>query len=152
MISDKGEYIIMDMNKAFFLRKEDRAPEWHVIDAKDETLGRLATRIADLLRGRGKAYYTSHTDSGDYVVVTNCDKFKVTGDKLESKEYVRYSGWRSGRKVRTLKEMLEKHPTQVIRQAVKGMLPKNRLSNQLITKLKCYTGTEHPHTAQVKAS
>ena len=142
----------MDMNKAFFLRKEDRAPEWHVIDASGQTLGRLATQIADLLRGRGKAYYTPHTDSGDYVVVTNCTKFKVTGDKMDDKQYVRYSGWRSGRKVRSLKEMLEKHPTDVIRKAVLGMLPKNRLSNKMITKLKVYTGSEHPHKAQVKAS
>lgn len=142
----------MDMNKAFFLRNEDRAPEWHVIDATDLTLGRLATRIADLLRGRGKAYFTSHTDSGDYVVVTNCTKFKVTGDKLKAKEYVRYSGWRSGRKVRTMEEMIEKHPTQIIRKAVHGMLPKNKLSNKIIMKLKLYTGDEHPHEAQVNTS
>lgn len=139
----------MDMNKAFFLRKEDRAPKWHVIDATDQTLGRLATRIADLLRGRGKAEYTPHTDSGDYVVVTNCTKFVVTGSKLEDKEYVRYSGWRSGRKVRTLKEMIAKHPEDVIRKAVQGMLPKNRLSSQVLSKLKLYTGAEHPHIAQV---
>lgn len=140
----------MDMNKTFFLRKEDRAPEWHVIDATDQTLGRLATQVADLLRGRGKAIFTPHTDCGDYVVITNCKKINVTGDKLKAKEYVRYSGWRSGRKVRSLEEMLEKHPTQVIRKAVLGMLPKNRLSNQIITKLKVYTGSEHPHEAQVK--
>ncbi|MGD1997355.1 MAG: 50S ribosomal protein L13, partial [Candidatus Dependentiae bacterium] len=101
------------MNKTFFLRKEDRAPEWHHINAEGETLGRLAVRVADLLRGRNKANYTPHTDSGDYVVVTNCTKINVTGNKLEDKEYVRYSGWRSGRKVRSLKEMLELHPTQV---------------------------------------
>ena len=139
----------MDMNKTFFLRKEDRQPEWHVIDATDLTLGRLATRVTDLLRGRGKAYFTPHTDCGDYVVITNCTKINVTGDKMTDKQYVRYSGWRSGRKVRSLAEMLEKHPTDVIRKAVLGMLPKNRLSNQIITKLKVYTGAEHPHTAQV---
>ena len=139
----------MDMNKTFFLRKEDRAPEWHVIDAEGETLGRLAVRVANLLRGRDKANYTPHTDSGDYVVVTNCTKIHVTGNKMDDKEYVRYSGWRSGRKVRSLKEMLEKHPTDVIRKAVKGMLPKNRLSSAILGKLKVYTGSEHPHQAQV---
>lgn len=140
----------MDMNKAFFLRKEDRAPEWHLVDAEGETLGRLAVRVADLLRGRDKAIYTPHTDSGDYVVVTNCTKIVVTGNKMDDKEYVRYSGWRSGRKVRSLKEMLEKHPTQVIRKAVLGMMPKNKLSNASIMKLKVYVGSEHPHAAQLK--
>lgn len=140
----------MDMNKAFFLRKEDRAPEWHLVDAEGETLGRLAVRVADLLRGRNKAIYTPHTDSGDYVVVTNCTKIVVTGNKMDDKEYVRYSGWRSGRKVRSLKEMLEKHPTQVIRKAVLGMMPKNKLSNASIMKLKVYVGSEHPHAAQLK--
>jgi len=139
----------MDMNKAFFLRKEDRAPQWHVVDATDQVLGRLAVQIANLLRGRGKAGYTPHTDTGDYVVVLNCAKFAVTGSKLEDKEYVRYSGWRSGRKVRTLKEMIAKHPEEIIRKAVRGMLPKNKLSSQVLSKLKLYTGSEHPHKAQI---
>lgn len=139
-----------DMNKTFFLRKEDRAPQWHVIDATDQTLGRLATRVADMLRGRDKAVYTPHTDGGDYVVITNCKKINVTGNKMQDKEYVRYSGWRSGRKVTSLRDMLEKHPTDVIRQAVKGMLPKNKLSAQVLDKLKIYEDAHHPHQAQVK--
>jgi len=139
----------MNMNKAFFLRKEDRKPQWHVIDAKEQILGRLATRIANVLRGKDKAIYTPHTDSGDYVVVVNCEKISVTGNKLKEKEYVRYSGWRGGRKVRTLEEMLEKHPTDVIRLAVARMLPKNRLSSKILKKLKIYTGENHPHSAQL---
>lgn len=137
------------MNKTFFLRKEDRAPKWHVVDATDQVLGRLATRVADLLRGRGKAEFTPHTDAGDYVVVTNCDKIKLTGDKWDQKEYVTYSGWRSGRKVRTAKEMLGREPEAIVRHAVRGMLPKNKLSSKVLLKLKVYTGDSHPHKAQV---
>ena len=139
----------MDMNKAFFLRQEDRAPKWHVIDAQGQRLGRLATQVTDLLRGRGKAIYTRHIDTGDYVVVINCAKVEFTGNKLEEKEYVRYSGWRSGRKVRTLKEMMEKQPTEVMRLAVDGMMPRNKLSARYMSKLKVYAGSEHPHLAQV---
>jgi len=138
------------MNKAFFLRKEDRAPEWHVIDAEGQTLGRLATQVATLLRGRHKPTYTAHTDSGDYVVILNCDKFKVTGNKMLGKEYVSYSGWRGGKKVTSLRDKLAKHPTDIIMLAVKGMLPRTALGRQILTKLKCYTGNEHPHIAQVK--
>ena len=139
----------MDMNKAFFLRKEDRAPKWHVIDAKGKILGRLATQIADTLRGKDKACYTPHTDCGDYVVVVNADKVVLTGRKLNQKEYISYSGYLSGKKVTLAKDMLQKHPTKVLQLAVKRMLPKNRLSRQMIKKLKMYTGTEHPHKAQV---
>jgi large subunit ribosomal protein L13 len=138
----------MDMNKAFFLRKEDRAPKWWVVDAQDMVLGRLATKIAHRLRGKDKVTHTPHTDGGDYVVVLNADKIKLTGNKLEDKEYRRYTGWMGGYKVRTAKEMLQKHPTQLIEKAVKGMLPKNTLSRQIIKKLKVYTGTTHPHEAQ----
>ena len=140
---------MIDMNKAFFLRTEDRQPQWHVIDATGQTLGRLSTEIATLLRGRHKPTYTSHTDSGDYVVVLNCDKFVVTGNKMLGKEYVSYSGWRSGKKVTCLKNKLAAHPTDIIMLAVKGMLPRNNLSRQIIDKLKLYTGNTHPHTAQV---
>ncbi len=140
----------MDMNKSFFLRKEDRAPRWRVIDAKDKILGRLSTQIADILRGKDKPEYTPHTDCGDYVVVLNASKIQLTGDKWEQKEYVSYSGWRSGRKVKTAKEMLERHPDQIVRMAVKRMLPKNKLSDQMINKLKIYLDDNHPHEAQVK--
>lgn len=139
----------MSMNKVFFLRKEDKAPKWHVIDAEGQVLGRLATQIADTLRGKNKPYYTPHTDCGDYVVVINADKIALTGNKWEDKEYVRYTGWISGRKVTTAEEMREKHPTRIIEHAVKGMLPKNKLNREIIKKLKVYAGAEHPHKAQV---
>ncbi|MDQ5890323.1 MAG: large subunit ribosomal protein [Candidatus Dependentiae bacterium] len=143
---------MIDMNKTFFLRVEDRAPEWHVIDAEGQTLGRLATQIATLLRGRHKPTYTAHTDGGDYVVVLNADKFKVTGNKMLGKEYVSYSGWRGGKKVVSLKNKLAAHPTDIIRLAVKGMLPRTSMGRQVIDKLKVYTGNIHPHTGQVKQS
>jgi len=141
---------MIDMNKTFFLRVEDRAPQWHVIDATGQTLGRLATEVATLLRGRHKPTYTAHTDSGDYVVVINADKFVVTGNKMLGKEYVSYSGWRSGKKVTNLRDKLAKHPTDIIRLAVKGMLPRTSLGRQIFTKLKVYTEATHPHTAQIK--
>ena len=139
----------MDMNKTFFLRKEDNKPAWKIIDAKDRVLGRLATQIADMLRGKDKPVYTPHSDAGDYVVVINADKVKLTGDKLTDKEYDRYSGYMGGYKVRTAKEMLEKHPTHLVEHAVKGMLPKNKLSRAMLKKLKVYAGSEHPHQAQL---
>ncbi len=140
----------MDMNKSFVLKKEARAPKWRLIDAEGKILGRLATEVADALRGKDKAIYTPHTDGGDYVVIVNADKVKLTGDKLKGKQYVRYTGWFSGQKTLSLQEMFEKHPTRVIEKAVKGMLPKNKLSSQVIKKLKVYTGTEHPHKAQLQ--
>ncbi|MDQ5940543.1 MAG: large subunit ribosomal protein [Candidatus Dependentiae bacterium] len=139
---------MIDMNKAFFLRVEDRAPEWHVIDAEGLTLGRLSTQIATLLRGRHKPQYTAHTDSGDYVIVLNCDKFIVTGNKMLGKEYISYSGWRGGKKVVTLQNKLAAHPTDIIRLAVKGMLPRTSMGRQVIDKLKLYTGDTHPHIGQ----
>lgn len=139
----------MDMNKTFFIRKEDCKAEWHVIDASDKILGRLATEIAELLRGKQKSVFSPHANCGDYVVVTNCEKVKLTGNKMKDKEYKRYSGWRSGLKVRTTEEMMEKHPTDIIRLAVKRMLPKNRLSREILKRLKIYVGNEHPHQAQV---
>lgn len=139
----------MDMNKTFFLAKEDRAPKWHVIDATDRVLGRMSTEIADILRGKTKAGYTPHTDSGDYVVVINCEKVKLTGNKWEGKIYPFFSGWRSGLKEVKAKDILKKDPTMIIKLAVKRMLPKNKLSSQIFTKLKVYAGSEHPHKAQI---
>ncbi len=139
----------MDMNKSFVLRNEDRAPKWRVIDAEGKVLGRLSTQIAEILRGKDKPEFTRHTDSGDYVVVINCEKIVLTGNKWEDKTYARYSGWRSGLKETSAKDMLIKHPTDIIRLAVKRMLPKNRLSGQVISKLKIYVGPTHPHTAQI---
>ena len=121
---------------------------WYVVDADGQTLGRLATRIADTLRGKGKAQYTPHVDTGDFVVVVNAEKVMVTGNKLDQKRYYRHSGYPGGLRSRTLREQLERRPTEVIRKAVKGMLPKNRLARRQLTKLKVYAGPDHPHEAQ----
>jgi large subunit ribosomal protein L13 len=121
---------------------------WYVVDADGQTLGRLATRIADTLRGKDKAQYTPHVDTGDFVVVVNAEKVRVTGNKLDQKRYYRHSGYPGGLRSRTLREQLERRPTEVIRKAVKGMLPRNRLARQQLNKLKVYAGPEHPHEAQ----
>lgn len=139
----------MSMNRAFFLKKEARKPQWRVIDAEGKVLGRLATQIADILRGKDRAYYTPHTDAGDYVVVINADKIVLTGNKWEDKTYERYSGWIGGLKVLTASQVHAKHPDRLVEQAVKRMLPKNTLSRYLMRKLMIYAGAEHPHTAQV---
>ena len=139
----------VDMNSAFYLKKEENLhPKWRVIDAKGQVLGRMATEIADILRGKDKPYFTPHTDSGDYVVVINASQVVLTGNKMENKEYAHYTGWIGGRKVTTAKELLAKHPDRVITLAVKGMLPKNILSRYLLRKLRVYPGNEHPHLAQ----
>ncbi len=139
----------MDMNKAFFLRKEDRQPKWHLIDAEGKILGRLATEIADLLRGKGKPTYTPHTADGDYVVVINAEKVKLTGSKATDKMYQRVTGWRGNKKEYTAKEVFAKHPTRIIEHAVLGMLPKNTLGRLVQRNLKLYAGKDHPHEAQI---
>jgi large subunit ribosomal protein L13 len=121
---------------------------WYVVDAEGQNLGRLATRIADQLRGKNKPQYTPHVDTGDFVVVVNAEKIAVTGKKLDEKLYYRHSGYPGGLKQRTLREQLDRRPTEVLRVAVKGMLPKNKLAARQLTKLKIYAGPEHPHTAQ----
>src|SRR6187431_2914420 len=121
---------------------------WYLVDAEGKTLGRLATQIADTLRGKGKPEYTPHVDSGDFVVVVNAEKIHVTGNKLDQKMYHRHSGYPGGLRSRTLREQLDRRPTEVIRKAVKGMLPKNKLASAQIGKLKIYAGPEHPHEAQ----
>jgi len=121
---------------------------WYVVDAEGKTLGRLATQIADTLRGKGKPEYTPHVDTGDFVVVVNAEKIAVTGNKLDKKIYYRHSGYPGGLKERPLREELARRPTEVLRKAVKGMLPRNRLARTQITKLKIYAGPEHPHEAQ----
>ena len=118
------------------------------MDAEGETLGRLAKRIDDTLRGKRKPEYTPHLDSGDFVVVVNAEKISVTGNKMQQKLYYRHSGYPGGLRSRTLGEQLERQPTEVLRKAVKGMLPRNRLARRQITKLKIYVGPEHPHEAQ----
>jgi len=122
--------------------------DWYVVDASGMRLGRLATRVADTLRGKNKPDYTPHIDTGDFVVVVNAGKIAVTGNKLEDKIYYRHTGYPGGLKQRTLAEMLEKQPEEVIRKAVKGMMPKNRLSRAQLKKLKIYSGPSHPHDAQ----
>ena len=121
---------------------------WFVVDAEGQTLGRLATQIADTLRGKNKAEYTPHVDTGDFVVVVNAEKITVTGKKLDEKLYHRHSGYPGGLRTRTLREQLQRRPTEVIRKAVKGMLPRNKLARAQIGKLKIYAGPEHPHSAQ----
>ena len=121
---------------------------WYVVDAEGQNLGRLATRIADTLRGKNKPQFTPHVDTGDFVVVVNAEKITVTGKKLDEKIYYRHSGYPGGLKQRTLREQLERRPTEVLRTAVKGRLPKNKRAARQLTKLKIYAGPEHPHTAQ----
>ena len=121
---------------------------WYVVDAEGKTLGRLATRIADTLRGKGKPEYTPHVDTGDFVVVVNAEKVAVTGKKLDEKMYYRHSGYPGGLRKRTLREELERRPTEVLRKAVRGMLPRTRLGRAQLTKLKIYVGPDHPHDAQ----
>jgi len=122
--------------------------DWYVVDAEGKTLGRLATQIANTLRGKNKATYTPHTDTGDFVVVVNAEKVHVTGQKLDQKLYYNHSGYPGGLRTRSLRTQLERRPTEVLRKAVKGMLPRNRLARQQINKLKIYAGPEHPHEAQ----
>ena len=122
--------------------------EWYVVDAEGQTLGRLATQIADRLRGKGKAAFTPHVDTGDFVVVVNAEKIHVTGNKLADKKYYKHSGYPGGLRTRSLQEQLDRRPTEVLRAAVKGMLPRNRLGRAQLTKLKIYAGPEHPHEAQ----
>jgi large subunit ribosomal protein L13 len=134
--------------KTYVATPATRERNWLLVDARGKTLGRLATQIADMLRGKRKPEYTPHIDTGDFVVVVNAEKIHVTGDKMSQKRYWRHSGYPGGIRSRTLGEMLERRPEEVIRKAVKGMLPRNRLARRQITKLKVYAGPEHPHQAQ----
>src|SRR5499427_2855092 len=122
--------------------------KWHVIDADGAVLGRLAGQIADILRGKNKPVFTPHLDAGDFVVVVNAEKVRVTGKKETNKEYMTYSGWRGGEKYRTVAQVRARHPEELIHHAVRGMVPKNRLGRVLMTKLKVYKGDKHPHAAQ----
>jgi large subunit ribosomal protein L13 len=137
--------------KTFVATPETRQRDWYVVDAEGKTLGRLATQIADTLRGKRKPEYTPHVDTGDFVVVVNAEKVRVTGDKRNAKLYRRHSGYPGGLRTRTLGEMLERRPEEVIRLAVRGMLPRNRLARQQLRKLKVYAGPDHPHAAQKPA-
>jgi large subunit ribosomal protein L13 len=134
--------------KTFVATPATRERNWLVVDANGKTLGRLATQIADALRGKRKPEYTPHCDVGDFVIVVNAEKISVTGNKRQEKRYYRHSGYPGGLRSRSLEEMLQRRPEEVIRKAVKGMLPRNRLGRAQLTKLKVYAGPDHPHAAQ----
>jgi len=137
--------------KTYSVKAKEIKREWHVIDASDKILGKVATEAAGLLMGKDKAMFTRNLDTGDYVVVTNASKVKVTGKKLEQKMYYRHSGYPGGFRAVPLAEMLKKKPEMVIEHAVKGMLPQNKLGDAMIKKLKVYAGAEHPHAAAIAA-
>ena len=137
--------------KTVSTRPQDVERAWYVVDAENKTLGRLATEIATRLRGKHKPNFSTFIDTGDFIVVTNADKVKLTGTKWDDKKYYRHTGYIGGIKETTAKELVVKHPTQLIFNAVKGMLPKNKLGRAQLKKLKIYAGTEHPHEAQQPA-
>ena len=137
--------------KTYVAKPTDRERNWLVVDANGKTLGRLATQIADVLRGKRKPEYTPHIDTGDFVVVINAEKVAVSGKKRQDKHYYRHSGYPGGLRSRTFEEMIARRPEEVLRLAVKGMLPRNRLGRQQLRKLKIYAGPDHPHQAQQPA-
>ncbi|GAB4519857.1 MAG: 50S ribosomal protein L13 [Anaerolineae bacterium] len=134
--------------KTYVTTPNDIERAWWVVDASGQTLGRLASKIAPILRGKHKPTYVDYLDVGDFVVVINCDKIRVTGNRMDDKVYYRHSGYPGGITEMTLREMMHKHPERALKIAVKGMLPKNVMGRNQITKLKIYTGNEHPHAAQ----
>lgn len=134
--------------KTFTLTPKDIDRQWFVVDATDRVLGRLASQIANRLRGKYKPEFCPHMDNGDFIVVINCEKVRVTGKKLEEKKYYRHSGWVGSLKTTSLADMLATHPTRVITHAVRGMLPRNRLGRHMLKKLKVCVGPEHPYKAQ----
>ena len=134
--------------KTYTVKPGDITRQWYVVDAEGKTLGRLASHIATILKGKHKPIYTPHVDVGDYVIVINADKIHVTGRKMRQKMYYRHSGYPGGLKSINLRDLLQRHPTRAIEFAVKGMLPKNRLGRKMFKKLKVYAGSDHPHQAQ----
>ena len=140
------------MSKQHFTTKHANAAtvqrDWYVVDGTNQTVGRMCARIAAVLRGKNKAYYTPHVDCGDYIIVTNCDKVVFTGNKLDEKIYDTFSGYPGGRKEETAKSLIKRRPEVIIERAVKGMLPKNRLGRKMFKKLFVYPDAEHPHVAQ----
>ena len=130
------------------LRKEDSQHDWYIVDASNKVLGRLATKLADKLRGKDKSTFTPHVDGGDYVVVINAEKVKVTGNKFNDKKYYTHSTYPGGLKMKIFKDLIKTKPEYIIEKAVKGMLPKNKLGKQIFKKLKVYKGSEHPHESQ----
>ncbi|MAG15350.1 MAG: 50S ribosomal protein L13 [Dehalococcoidales bacterium] len=138
--------------KTYHAKPADIERQWHVIDGKDQTLGRLATRAASLLMGKHKPIFSPHQDTGDFVIVINADKVSVTGNKVRQKTYYRHSGYPGGLKSVTLGKMMQTNPTRAVEHAVKGMVPHTRLGNSMKKRLRVYTGDTHPHLAQVKTA
>ena len=134
--------------KTYYAKPGEVEREWLLVDAEDMVLGRLATQVAAILRGKTKPQYTPHVDTGDFVIVINAEKIRVTGNKTTDKEYYRHTGHPGGLKMETFQEAIAKHPERVIEKAVRGMLPKNTLGREMAKKLKVYAGPEHPHAAQ----
>ena len=134
--------------KTLSLRKEDAQHDWYIVDASDKILGRLATKIADRIRGKDKPTFTPHTDGGDYVVVINAEKIQVTGKKFDNKKYYNHSLYPGGLKSKVFKDIIENKPEYILEEAVKGMLPKNKLGKKIFKKLKVYKGGHHPHESQ----
>ena len=150
---DKFPALFCSLVMKTYLPKVDvNQRKWHVIDADGAVLGRLAVQVANVLRGKNKPVYTPHLDAGDFVVVINAEKVHLTGNKESQKHYMSYSGWKGGERYRSVSQVRETHPERIIMHAVKGMIPKNRLGRQLLTKLKVYKGSEHPHAAQQPAA
>jgi large subunit ribosomal protein L13 len=139
---------VVNVQKTYYPKEEELNPQWVLVDVKDQTLGRVASQIARLLLGKHKPEFTPGVLMGDYVVVVNAESIQVTGNKMDDKTYNKHSGYPGGLKTITLREQLAKHPERVIRSAVWGMLPHNKMGRQLIKRLKVYVGSEHPHTAQ----
>lgn len=138
--------------KTYLSKSHLEQRKWHVVDADGAILGRLAVQVANILRGRNKPIYSPHMDTGDFVVVINAEKIKVSGKKETDKEFMSYSGWKGGEKYATVAQVRAKHPEKLITHAVRGMVPKNRLGRVLMTKLKVYKGSQHPHAAQQPAT
>jgi large subunit ribosomal protein L13 len=140
------------MSKLHFTTKHANAAtvqrQWHIVDGTNQTVGRISSKIAAILRGKNKASYTPHVDTGDYVIVINADKVTFSGNKLEQKSYINFSGYPGGKKVEVAKDLLKRRPEVVLERAIKGMLPKNKLGRKMIKKLFVYAGDQHPHTAQ----
>ena len=138
--------------KTKFVNKETHKPSWYIVDASNQKVGRLCTRVASVLRGKHKPTYTPHADAGDYVIVVNAAQITFSGDKMQTKIYQDFSGYPGGQKLQTAQELLNRHPERIIERAVRGMLPKNRLGRAMGKKLFVYAGATHPHQAQKPAN
>ena len=148
VLSPKLHVLSSKIFKTKSLKKEEAKKDWFLVDATNETLGRLSSKVAKILRGKHKPSFTPHVDCGDYVVVINAEKIKLTGNKFEKKEYISHTGYPGGQRIKTAKQIFEKNPTILIEKAIKGMLPKNKLGSTIFSNLKVYNDDVHNHTAQ----